>query len=770
MLDDIDEKSDDVLFFPAAHNDRTARTLPVRKMAVVGNFPPTKCGIATFTHDMVASIKAAAPNTDIDIYAMVSHETEECPSSVKTIILDHDRDGYRQAGIEIDRSGAEMVWLQHEFGLFGGDAGEWVIDLLRQVAAPLAVTFHTILENPNTAQRRVMDWFIERASQLVVMSDDGMEILRRIYNAPSDRIAVIPHGVPDRPFGRNAMMKDRYGLADKSVLMTFGLISPGKGLETVIDALPAILEQHPDAVYCIVGATHPKLVEQEGEAYRRRLEMQARELGVHDSIVWVNRYLDNVELLDMIEAADVYITPYLAAAQSTSGTLAYALALGKAIVSTPYKHATELLGDGTGKLVPFADASAIAEAVTDILGDPVGRQAMQLHAYEVGRTDIWPVFARKSLAVCDRLTRKNQQINIVTKLPENALFRLSDSCGMLQHSVLSIPDRNHGYCVDDNARALMLAHHSDGQFGDMAAIFAAFIQHSWNPDTRSFRNFMSYERGWLESEGSVDSNGRTLWAIGSTIAHARSDSLRQWALKLWDNSASIACGFKSPRAIAFAVLGADLALQKRPGDEVALSIIDHGLDLLCAAYKNSSKAGWRWFEPYLAYDNCRLAEALLRAAIRSRNDVAAMHALEALDWITHLQTEPAGYFRPIGSKAFGQMTVPGDPFDQQPVDAWAMVDAALAAYRYEPDDKWLDAGNLAYSWFFGRNDRKMPLVDPTTGDCYDGITPLGVNLNQGAESVLSLHLAQHSIRILQREAGQGPATEEVVNMYKPVSV
>ncbi|MGL5836959.1 MAG: glycosyltransferase family 4 protein [Sphingorhabdus sp.] len=717
---------------------------------------------------MVSSIRSVAPNIEIDIYAMVSSEKEECPTSVKTIILDHDRDSYRQAGIELDRSGAEVIWLQHEFGLFGGDAGEWIIDLLRQVAAPLAVSLHTVLENPNEAQRRVMDWFVGRASRLVVMSDDSKAILQKVYNADAERITIIPHGVPDRPFGRSEIMKERFGFAGKSLLMTFGLIGPGKGIETVIQAMPQILEHNPDAIYCVVGATHPKLIESEGETYRRRLEAQARELGVADNIIWVNRYLENDELLDMIEAADIYLTPYIAAAQSTSGTLAYALALGKTIVSTPYKHAAELLGDGVGVLVPFANPQALGNAVNQILADPILRQAMQKRAYEIGRSDIWPIFAQKSLDVCKELRTNADRTKIVTVLPETALFRLSDSCGMIQHSILSVPDRHHGYCVDDNARALMLAHHSKGRFAELASVFASFVQHSWNPDTGMFRNFMSYDRQWLESEGSIDSNGRTLWAIGSTIAHARDESLRQWACNLWNSAALIAINFQSPRAVAFAVLGADLALKAKPDNIKAISVIEYGHQLLKACYLQHSKAGWRWFEPYLAYDNCRLPEALLCAANHMRDDVAAMYALEALEWITHLQTEPAGHFRPIGSNAFGQTLVPGDPFDQQPVDAWAMIDAALAAYRYEPDDRWLEAARSAYAWFFGRNDRGMSLVETATGDCCDGVTPHGVNLNRGAESVLSLHLGQLSMQMLEREAGQWQ--DEPVNLYQPMSV
>jgi len=754
MLENISAKFDDVLPFPDRSVARAPAREAIRHIAVVGNYPPTKCGIATFTQDMVASVSKAAPKAKIDVYAMVPDEHCECPADVRTIVPEGDREAYRQAGIELDRSGAELVWLQHEFGLFGGEAGEWVIDMLRQVAAPLVVTLHTVLENPNPAQRRVMDWFADRASRIVVMSDEGRAILERVYHIDPARIAIIAHGVPDRPFGRTAEMKRHFGLSDRKVLMTFGLISPGKGIETAIQALPAIRAEHPEVLYCVVGATHPKLVAHEGEAYRERLQTLARELGVEDNLLWINRYLDKDELLDRIEAADVYLTPYAAAEQSTSGTLSYALALGKAIVSTPYKHARELLADDHGRLVPFADPVAMAASVNELLGDAALSLRIQSRAYQAGRATVWPEFARQTLAICNSLRVARRTAPIPSVLSPEGLMRLCDSCGIIQHSVLSVPDRHHGYCVDDNARALMLAVQDEGGFSHLAGVFAAFIQHSWNPDRRQFRNFMSYDRRWLEDAGSTDSNGRTLWALGAVIAHDRGGDLREWAQKLWREAAPIALEMTSPRAIAFAVLGADLVLQRQRDDRIARAIIEYGLDRLTAAYRAVSRPGWRWYEDCLAYDNCRLPQAMLRAADRLRDDVAALHALESLDWIIHLQTEPAGHFRPVGSCAFGKAQAPGDPFDQQPVDAWAMIDAGIAAYHYDGDQRWLEAAQLAQAWFFGRNDRGLSVAIAATGDCYDGLTPLGVNRNRGAESVLALHLGHLALRNLSVRANQ----------------
>lgn len=769
MLENISAKFDDVLPFPDRSVARVPARETVRHIAVVGNYPPTKCGIATFTQDMVTSVAEAAPYAQIDIYAMVPDEACECPPDVKTIIPEGDRRAYRQAGIELDRSGAELVWLQHEFGLFGGEAGDWIIDMLRQVAVPLVVTLHTVLENPTAAQRRVMEWFADRASRIVVMSDEGRAILQRVYNIEPARIAIIAHGVPDRPFGRTAEMKECFGLSGRKVLMTFGLISPGKGIEMAIQALPAIREQHPDVLYCVVGATHPKLVAHEGEAYRERLQALASDLGVSEHIQWVNRYLDKDELLDRIEAADVYLTPYAAAEQSTSGTLSYAMALGKAIVSTPYKHARELLADDHGRLVPFADPLAMAQSVNELLGDPALLHRIQSRAYAAGRATVWPEFARQTLAICNSLRVVRRTASIPSTLSQQGLNRLCDSCGIIQHSVFSVPDRHHGYCVDDNARALMLAVQDKGGFAERANIFAAFVQHSWNPDRRQFRNFMSYDRRWLEDAGSTDSNGRTLWALGATIAFDRRGDLLEWAQNLWREAAPIALEMTSPRALAFAMLGADLVLQRHADDHLARAILAYGLEQLAGAYRNCSRPGWRWYENCLAYDNCRLPQAMLRAADRLRDDVAALHALESLDWIIHLQTEPAGHFRPVGSCAFGETHIPGDPYDQQPVDAWAMIDAGIAAYRYDGDDRWLAAARLAQAWFFGRNDRGLAVAIAQTGDCHDGLTPLGVNRNRGAESVLALHLGHLAMSNLAlAETGQG-SDRPTANGYQPLT-
>jgi glycosyltransferase involved in cell wall biosynthesis len=427
------------------------------RVALVGGFTPRRCGIATFTADIYASVTAASPDIAVDVYAMTpspDHTIFDAP--VRASITENDPTSFAAAAQMIDESSADIVWLQHEFGLYGGPAGDMIFELVDWIAVPLVITLHTVLSDPDVAQRRVMARLIARASRLVVMSRRSSELLVSAYGADKDQIVIIPHGVPDRPFGRSARFKRKFGFDGREVLMTFGLLSPGKGIEAVIAALPAIIADHPKALYSVIGATHPNLIAREGEAYREGLHALAKSLGVEDHIQWTDAFVETEELLDLIEAADIYVTPYLGAAQSTSGTLAYAVALGKAVVSTAYAHAVELLADDHGVLVPFGDSAAIAAEIGALLDDPQRLIALQSRAYESGRSMIWSEFAAQSLSVINAVKAPRVATHPVRAIGIAGLLRSYDDTGILQHSIHEVPDRAHGYCVDNNARALCL--------------------------------------------------------------------------------------------------------------------------------------------------------------------------------------------------------------------------------------------------------------------------------------------------------------------------
>jgi glycosyltransferase involved in cell wall biosynthesis len=721
------------------------------RIALIGGFTPRRCGIATFTADIHASLKIAAPELVIDIYAMTTaSDTVGFDSVVCATITEDDPTSYASAARRIDESCADAVWLQHEFGLFGGPAGDMVLELVDRIAAPLIVTMHTVLADPDPDQMRVMKHLVAHASKLIVMSERSCELLATVYGADKDQIVLIPHGVPDRPFGRSAQFKTKFGFDGRDVLMTFGLLSPGKGIEAVILALPAIIEDRPNVMYCIVGATHPNLIAREGEAYRESLLALATWLGVESHIHWIDTFLETEELLDLIEAADIYVTPYPGADQSTSGTLSYAVALGKAVVSTPYVHAAELLADDHGVLVPFNDSAAIADEINALLDNPHRLLALQKRAYGRSRAMIWPEFAARSLAVIDATRMTPIAAPAFRPIGIQGLLRICDDTGILQHSIHSVPHRAHGYCVDDNARALMLMN----RLGDevephrarLTTTFAAFVQGAWNDECRQFRNFMGFGRNWLEEVGSEDSIGRSLWALGATVQEGRTPEIRRWAKGLFERAAPSATQFDSPRATAFAMLGADYLLAADDSQEIALHILQHGSKRLLTLYSKVSTPNWQWFETILAYDNCRLPEAMIRAGKRlGRSDVTNC-GIATLRWINSAQIAPAGHFRPIGSDSFGKVHKMPRPFDQQPVEIWATIDAASAAYDVTGDAIWFTHAQRAYDWFSGANDRGIAVANQHTGTCRDGINPRGLNLNEGAESVLAYQLATCAMR------------------------
>ncbi|MBC7638014.1 MAG: glycosyltransferase family 4 protein, partial [Acetobacteraceae bacterium] len=710
----------------------------IKRIAFVGNSLPRRCGIATFTTDIQQAVAAAG--LDTSIVAMTNHgHSYDYPAIVGCEICDDQLEDYVSAAHFLNAGGFDAVSLQHEFGIFGGDAGSHILATVSRLKMPVVTTLHTVLAAPTSAQRRVMDRLTHFSSKLVVMAERGRELLASTYQVPVEKIALIPHGIPDMPFAEPDAAKARLGYANRSVILTFGLLSPNKGIEVVIDAMSDILRRCPDAVYVVLGATHPNLVRHEGEAYRVSLQARARALGLGDSVVFLDQFVDRPLLLDFISMCDVYVTPYLGAAQMTSGTLAYSFGMGKAVVSTPYCHAAELLADGRGILVPFADSAAMAAAIAGLLVDGGRRLAMRERAYHCGRAMTWQQTAAHYIDLfeeCQTAKRAppaanpGQVVRLHTKLPVPDLrtdyfLTMCDHTGMLQHAIHSIPDRTHGYCIDDNARALLLACalNATGEAplpDHLVAIFASFIQHAWNPDTRRFRNFMSYDRRWLEDSGSEDSHGRTLWALGECARNDANPSRRIWAAVLFADALPSVRSFTSPRAWAFTLLGLDAycAANRDPFANKLRRELGNRLMTILAAVETPS---WVWFEERLTYDNARLPQALIATgtALSDQGFVAA--GLRSLAWIAAVQKSPAGQFRPVGTAGFGTHRSSPAVFDQQPLEATAMIAACHAAARANGASQWLAEARLAFSWFLGENDLSLPLVDIDTGSCRDGL-------------------------------------------------
>lgn len=719
------------------------------RIALVGTYTPRKCGIATFTADVFEQLRNFHPEISAEIYTIDDPALDLEYDADCRLITQGDCDSYTRAARAINESGVDAIWIQHEFGIFGGNDGDLVCDFVDRIAAPLIITFHTVLSAPSERQAAIMRHLISRASQIMVMSKHGQNLLLDIYNAPAHVVKVIPHGAPDRPFGREETFKQQQGVAGHNVLMTFGLLSPGKGLESMIEAMPAIIARHPCTLYRIVGATHPNLVAKEGETYREKLQALVTRLGIEDHIVWENRFLDTSELLDQLEACDIYVTPYRNLQQSTSGTLSYAVALGKAVVSTPYVHASELLSDGVGVLIEPNSADAVADAVIALLDEPAQLSAIKQCAYAKGRTTIWPEFARASAALVRSAMGPQPRSVSVSALPGlSGVFAMSDRTGIIQHSIGIVPDRRHGYCLDDNVRALMLMNVAEGlpesERQDRSVIYASFVQHAWNPDAGRFRNFMHFDRSWAENIGSEDSNGRALWALGHTVERASDLSLREWALRWFDEIAHKLAELTSPRSQAFTMLGAAAIIRACGHHRLAERILDQGGAALHRLIESSRRPDWVWFEAVLGYDNPRLSQALIEAGkVRGRQEWIAVGA-DTLGWIAERQTAPGGFFRPVGSETFGA-AYSQLPFDQQPLEAQAAIEAAEAAYGVAGDPRWVEHALTAYRWYFGANDRHVVLADVMTGRCRDGVTPRGANENCGAESILAFQLGHYSL-------------------------
>jgi glycosyltransferase involved in cell wall biosynthesis len=742
----------------------------IHKIAFVGNHLPRKCGIATFTSDLLAAVAKAHPKSQCFSVAVNDIKSGyEYPEVVRFEIDEQDLSSYLRAADFLNISNVDIVSLQHEFGIFGGPAGSHILAFLRELRMPVVTTLHTVLREPRADQRRVMQELISLSTRLVVMAERGRRMLEDIYDAPPAKIDLIAHGIPDVGFVDPTYFKDQFGVEGKVVLLTFGLLSPNKGIECVINALPGIVAEFPEVVYIVLGATHPNEVREHGEAYRLSLEILAKKNKVEKHIIFYNQFVDLENLKEFIGAADLYITPYLNEAQITSGTLAYAFGAGKAVVSTPYWHAAELLADDRGVLVPFGDSQALANEVIGLLRDDTRRHAIRKNAYRIGREMIWSKVAQlymRSFEVSRLEGAALSRKSLVTKtldqrpreLPElklNHLSRMTDSTGIFQHAIFSVPSFSEGYCTDDNARAFILSVLL-GELGEepervrtVSSACAAFLYYAFDTQTKRFHNHMSFDRRWLDDQGSEDCQGRAIWALGVGVGRSPFRSFQMMAGQLFASALPALMEFTSPRAWAFGLIGIHEYLRRLSGDSLVNQTREILTSKLMELFEQNAKPDWLWFEEELSYDNAKLAHALILSGRATGQQPVFERGLQALRWLTQLEVSEKGHFRPIGSNGFYRRGGVRANFDQQPIEAQATVSACLEAFRATSDFWWFEQAQRAFDWFIGWNDLGQELYSSESGGCHDGLHVDRVNGNQGAESTLAFLLSLAEMRLVQ---------------------
>lgn len=752
------------------------------RFTCVATYVPRLCGIATFTHDLCDALCQELNNPD-SCQVIAVNDTQDgykYSDRVRFEVRQEQLADYRLAADFINVRNSDVLLVQHEYGIFGGTAGSHLLALLRDAAMPVVTTMHTLLRDPPEELRDTTRRLIGLSDRIVVMAERAVEILHETYDVPPDRVVVIPHGIPDVPFVDAAFYKDHFGVEGRTVMLTFGLLSPGKGIEHVIRALPELVRDFPDLIYIVLGATHPHIKRTRGEEYRHELQRLAEDLGVLDHILFKNRYVDLDELCEFLGAADIYVTPYLSEEQIVSGTLAYALGAGKAVVSTPYSYAQEMLADDRGRLVPFRDSDAIAKEVRWLLENEVERQAMRKRAYMYTRSAVWRQVARAYLQVFGevrdmphirrgrRLEKTSDVTSVLHAVPElkiDHLRALTDDVGILQHSRFTIPDRRHGYCTDDNARALIFALEAYRtmklpELIVMANTYLSFLQYAYDEDTGLFRNFMSYDRRWLEEAGSEDSHARALWGLGVAVANAPNVGMRAAALDLFENALHATERFESPRAWSFALVGVHAYLRRYSGDSDARRIRQQLALRLFEIFRENSTDGWVWPENILTYTNGKLPHALLLAGQWMQREDMVQLGLRSLKWLMGLKTDVTGVLSPVGNDGWYKKGQEKARYDQQPIEAHAALEACIEAFNVTGDGQWIVEARRCFDWFLGKNLQKKCLYDYETGGCRDGLQPGGVNENEGAESTLAWLLSLVAVRSLETDekadAGQSP--------------
>jgi glycosyltransferase involved in cell wall biosynthesis len=732
------------------------------KIAYISTYMPRPCGLATFNSNLKSAIEKNILTKNEGSYVVAINDTENLDQykyekEVKYIIRQQHQKDYIQAANQINNSAADVCIMQHEFGIYGGDSGIYVLPLLKRIEKPLITILHTVLQDPSYIQKLIIQEIANQSSRIVVMAEKAVDFLTNIYHIPREKIALIEHGVPDFDDSIEKILNKTDLLPGKRVLLTFGLISRNKGLETMIKALPAVVKNHPDVVYTIIGKTHPHVLKNQGEEYRDYLKKLASDLGVSRNVNFINKFLAEDELMDYLKAAEIYITPYLNEAQITSGTLSYAVGAGAAVISTPYWHAQELLKNNRGKLFDFGNSTQLSSIINNLLDDDKSLKNIRDNAYTYGLTLRYPKIGKIYLNLAKQIISENNIKPVIEKFTLNTellptftldyVKRLTDDTGIVQHARYGIPNLKEGYCMDDNSRALIMALMSYNQFQskealDLLPIYLSFIQYM-QCENGNFRNFLSFKREYLDEVGTDDSYGRTLWALGFMICNSPNNSYKEFARELFFNSLEHLDKLEHLRGFGNSIIGLAHYLKTYPDENLELKLVALA-DKLVDAYQKNKTNDWHWFEEKMTYDNAILPLALLKTYDVTKNHIYKEIGLESLTFLDK-ETLDQGYYNPIGNDGWFYKNQDKAIFDQQAIETMAAVMMYFQAFEVTEDVVYIEKMFKTYLWFLGENALRIPLYDHETNGCCDGLTPHGINRNQGAESTLAYFISHLTV-------------------------
>ena len=727
----------------------------------VGNYPPRQCGIATFTHHLAAGIAQAARHRGqrvrTSVIALNDRDGYDYPSEVTRVIRQHEERDYREAAERLNRSDADAVVLQHGYGIFGGEAGAHVLRFAERLRKPLVVTLHTVLRQPNEQQRLIVQRLAALGQRLVVMSQLAVRMLRDVYRVPAEKIACVEHGAPAFDYARRAPARAALGFESRFTLMTFGHLGRGKGIETAIEALPALKAADPDFLYVLLGKTHPHVLAHEGEAYRDALWARVEELGLADNVRFDDQYADEELLADYLLGADAYLLPYPNEAQITSGTLSYAVGAGCAVVSTPFWHAKEILSDGRGVLFDFGDGEALGRELVALRQNFARLQRLRAAAKSYGQRTTWAAQGGDYLDLLEEVGRAyipaRRPLRRAQQLPAIDLQhvrRLTDDTGMLQHATYHLPNRKEGYCLDDNARALLFVVQCLEQGVPVAEVeplldnYLALLTYLQREDG-TFVNFIGYDRNYLEERGSEDSLGRCAWALGNLLASdAVSQDHKDLAWQLYLGLRPHLLELRSLRAVAYSVMGVTALCGAEQYSEGTCALACEIGEFLVREYEAVATDDWAWFEHVLTYGNAVLPLALLEMYVASKQS-RYLEIAEASTALLERHTFDGEMIHPVGCNGFMRRGERPARFDQQPIDAMGMVLLYARWYEHSHDEVDLVRAAAAYEWFTGRNDLGLSLYHAARGSSYDGLMARGLNQNQGAESTLAFWLSRNRL-------------------------